>query len=196
MYTWIDKRNFGFTLLEVLVVVVIVSILATVGVPMYYSQLRNSERAAAQSQMLQLAADLERWRGKNFSYQGFTPTNGLSYATSTSQTMFLPAGSNSSSSKYMITLVDSADRTLSLVPTALPSSVGQNWTMIARPNSGDLTDTAASKGYMGSASRLVLDSRGVRCMTPGTFSDHIQDSVIAVMTTSDAGLCGNSSKSW
>ncbi len=204
MRTWINKRNIGFTLLELLVVVAVVSILAAIATPLYHEQLRSSQRAAAQSQMLQLASDLERWRGKNFSYQGFQPltaVNGLSYATIANEkiankTIFIPAGSTSTNFRYMITLVDSGDRTLSLVPPSSPSSVGLNWTMIARPNSGDLTDTAASTGFMGSASRLVLNNSGLRCMTPGTLSDHITDTMIKTMTTSDVALCGSYSESW
>lgn len=199
MRTWINKRNIGFTLLELLVVVAVVSILAAIATPLYHEQLRSSQRAAAQSQMLQLASDLERWRGKNFSYQGFQPltaVNGLSYATTDNKTILIPAGSTSTNFRYMITLVDSGDRTLSLVPPSSPSSVGLNWTMIARPNSGDLTDTEASTGFMGSASRLVLNNSGLRCMTPGTLSDHITDTMIKTMTTSDVALCGGSSESW
>jgi type IV pilus assembly protein PilE len=198
MHTWINRRIFGFTLLEMLIVVALISVLAAVATPLYYEQLRDSQRAAAQSQMLQLASDLERWRGKNFSYQRFQPltaVNGLNYETD-NKTIYIPAGSTAANFRYMIILVDSADRTLSLVPPSLPSSVGLNWTMIARPNSGDLTDTNASEGYLGSASRLVLNSRGLRCMTPGTSSDHIEDTKIETMTISDAQLCGADSQNW
>ncbi len=201
MHTWLNKRNIGFTLLELIIVVALIAVMAAIAVPLYQEQIRDSQRAAAQSQMLQLASDLERWRGKNFTYQGFRPLasalgNVLQYATTDNKTIFIPAGSTDTNFRYMITLVDSDDRSLSLVPLATPSSVGLNWTMIARPNSGDLADVATSKGLMGSASRLVLNNRGIRCMTPGTLSDHITDAMINKKADADAKLCGISSQNW
>ena len=45
----------GFTLIEVMVVVVIVAILAAIGFPSYQSHLRKSARASAQTAMMQIA---------------------------------------------------------------------------------------------------------------------------------------------
>jgi type IV pilus assembly protein PilE len=45
----------GFTLIEVMVVVVIIAILAAIGFPSYQSHLRKSARASAQTAMMQIA---------------------------------------------------------------------------------------------------------------------------------------------
>jgi len=49
------RRNRGFTLIEVMMVVVIVAILTAIAVPAYQKSVKKSHRAAAQSQMLDIA---------------------------------------------------------------------------------------------------------------------------------------------
>ena len=46
----------GFTLLEVMIVVVIVAILADIALPAYQSQVRKSRRAAAEAHLMDIAA--------------------------------------------------------------------------------------------------------------------------------------------
>jgi type IV pilus assembly protein PilE len=48
-------RKRGFTLIELMIVLAIVAILATVAFPSYQNSVRKSNRAAAKSQMLELA---------------------------------------------------------------------------------------------------------------------------------------------
>jgi type IV pilus assembly protein PilE len=64
------KRAAGFTLMELMIVLVIISILATIAYPMYTSQLENNSRLAAQGEMMSLAATLETYRAQNLSYGG------------------------------------------------------------------------------------------------------------------------------
>ena len=49
------KKNRGFTLIEILIVLVIIGILAAVAIPAYNSQLRKGTRAAAQAAMADMA---------------------------------------------------------------------------------------------------------------------------------------------
>ena len=51
----IMKRQSGFTLVELLVVIVIAAILATVAIPSYREAVRRSDRRAAQAVMLDIA---------------------------------------------------------------------------------------------------------------------------------------------
>jgi len=49
------KRQAGFTLTELMIVVVIAAILATIAVPSYRDAVRKSDRRAAQSAMMEIA---------------------------------------------------------------------------------------------------------------------------------------------
>jgi type IV pilus assembly protein PilE len=49
------KKNRGFTLIEILVVLVVIGILAAIAIPSYQNQLRKSSRAAAQAFMAEIA---------------------------------------------------------------------------------------------------------------------------------------------
>lgn len=54
-------RNAGFSLIELMVVVVIIAILASIAVPAYTSSIRKSRRTEAKTALLDLAAREERY---------------------------------------------------------------------------------------------------------------------------------------
>lgn len=58
----------GFTLIELMIAIVIVGILAGIGYPSYQNHIRATRRADAQSDLLQLAAFMERFFTVNSSY--------------------------------------------------------------------------------------------------------------------------------
>lgn len=66
-----NRRQFGFTLIELMVVVVVSSILLAIAIPSYQSYVRKGQLAQAQQEILKLADQLERHKAKNFSYKGF-----------------------------------------------------------------------------------------------------------------------------
>ena len=49
------KKNHGFTLIEILVVMVVIGILAAIAVPSYQSQVRRATRSAAQALMMDIS---------------------------------------------------------------------------------------------------------------------------------------------
>jgi len=71
----------GFTLVEMMIVVAIIGILASIAYPAYQQYLLSSRRAQAQSEMLRIQLGQEKWRANNNSYTstlsetGFTETN-------------------------------------------------------------------------------------------------------------------------
>lgn len=63
------SNNSGFTLTELLIVVAIIAILASVGFPAYNEQMQKGRRADAKNMILQLASLQERYHS-NFGYYG------------------------------------------------------------------------------------------------------------------------------
>jgi type IV pilus assembly protein PilE len=76
-----SQNHKGFTLIEVMVVIVIIGILASIAWPNYQEYIRGARRAEAQSDMLKIQLGLEKWRANNSSYTatlsnvGFTDNN-------------------------------------------------------------------------------------------------------------------------
>ena len=68
------KRNSGFTLIELMVVVVIVAILVGLALPAYTAWIREARRNDAQSTLLNWANNQEIWRSNNTSYATGTIT--------------------------------------------------------------------------------------------------------------------------
>lgn len=68
MPTFKTSRNRGFTLIEVIIVVVIVGIIASFAVPSYMRYVRDSKRSEGQVALLSLSTQLERCFTEGFSY--------------------------------------------------------------------------------------------------------------------------------
>ena len=61
----------GFTLIELMVVVVIVAIFAAISIPSYQTYIRRADASKAQQELKRIATLLERHKARNFSYKGF-----------------------------------------------------------------------------------------------------------------------------
>jgi type IV pilus assembly protein PilE len=63
-------RRAGFTLIELMVIMVIVGILTAIAIPSYTAYIQRSNRSDARTQMLIVAQWMERFRNENSTYVG------------------------------------------------------------------------------------------------------------------------------
>ncbi|HEL2977448.1 TPA: type IV pilin protein [Stenotrophomonas maltophilia] len=66
------RRAGGFTLIELMVVVIVIGILAAIVIPSYQQYVRRSHRAAVKADLVEYAQRAERYHSSNNSYSGFT----------------------------------------------------------------------------------------------------------------------------
>jgi type IV pilus assembly protein PilE len=78
-----SNRTAGFTLMELLTVMVVVSILAAIAVPTYQSQMRHSRRTEAKTAVMDLAAREEKYFSLNNTYTASPAFLGYVAASST-----------------------------------------------------------------------------------------------------------------
>ncbi|HEX4870843.1 MAG TPA: type IV pilin protein [Nevskiaceae bacterium] len=62
----------GFTLIELVVVIAVVGILASIAIPSYQNSVRKSRRQEAMATLVSLQLQQEKWRSNNSSYAAST----------------------------------------------------------------------------------------------------------------------------
>lgn len=66
----IRKRNQGFTMVEISIVLLIVGIIAAIAIPSYQDSVRKGRRAAAQACLTELSQFMERYYAQQLTYSG------------------------------------------------------------------------------------------------------------------------------
>jgi len=131
----------GFTLIEVMIAIVIVAILVAIAIPSYRNYIVRTKRVDAQTQLIDIAHQLQRYKIANFTY---TKTGGVPITLADigrSSNI-----NNSGQSLYTLQLTDVTANT---------------WTLIANPvnNSSQVNDGS-----------IYLNSRGQKCWEKGASS--------------------------
>lgn len=67
-----NKLHGGFTLVELMITVAIIAIIAAIAYPSYQEQVRETRRANAQADLLELSSYMERYYTERFTYAGTT----------------------------------------------------------------------------------------------------------------------------
>lgn len=127
-YTKVNPIS-GFTLTELLIVVVIVGILAAIAYPAYTKQVQSSRQSEAQGQMMSLAAALEGYRSRNFSYKDAgSSSNIAAMGPKISQNEFysLNVSVSSSYQSYVITMTPKTGKGMAGTEVMKLNAKGQN----------------------------------------------------------------------
>jgi type IV pilus assembly protein PilE len=138
----------GFTLIELMVAVVVLTIIVAIAVPSYSNQVRKSHRTEAKTALLDLASREERFLSTNGAYTN--DAGQLGYATSTGNTMFQY---NVGSNYYQVSVCVGAN-----IPTSCSAAQATNtaatYYLVAVPQGQQAKDTACGS--------YTLDNTGVQ----------------------------------
>lgn len=176
------KQQVGFTLIELMIVIMIVAILAAIAVPSYRQFVVRNAESQVQARMQELDIELNRWRASALTYKGFTPKKVASngdvsyvYDETDNKTIYVPKGSDSTNFHYKITLVDATTGSTLAPASTGYSTAGSSWRMFAEPS----TSFKKSDAHI-----LMINSRGVKCKS--------KDRTITAASTD----CGTGKESW
>lgn len=106
------KRQRGFTLIELMIVVAVIAILSAIALPAYQEYVKRSQRAEARAAILKADGWLERFYGENNRYNNGSATGNNLFSAAFGN---VPA---TGAARYTISLVvDTSSYTITATPT-------------------------------------------------------------------------------
>ncbi len=138
----------GFTLVELMIVVVIIGILAAIAIPAYQKSVQKSNRSAAKSALLDMASREEKYYSINYQY---TNTMAGVYPGSTSTGAISVNAPSSGTTLYIITAAVT-QQSSSSSGVVTPAT----FTLTAAPQNGQANDACGS---------FVLTNTGAQSVT-------------------------------
>ena len=104
-----NNKNRGMTLIELMVVVAIVAILASVALPTWNSQVQKSRRADARNTLILVRVEQEKYRADNGSYASSMSALGLGIYNSTSRDYYNVSIVSSSATAFVASAAPNAN---------------------------------------------------------------------------------------
>lgn len=152
------KKIQGFTLIELMIVVVIVAFLAAIAMPSYDQYIRKKNMAVVQQEMQKIANELERHKLKNFSYTGFT-LNPL-----------YPTGNSQGTIQTVVAVTVPATNPTHRVSVFIQDG-GLNWAITAT-RQNEQTHAKLKQLRMTSQGERCMNNTGITAISCGTSSEN------------------------
>lgn len=145
-----NKRQHGFTLIELMITVAIVGLLATIAYPSYLENIRKARRADAQAALIGMAAAMERFMvNSNGSYANAAGSGATLPAAATFYPAQVPIDGGAATYSLRITALTGNSYTLSAIPTGAQTG----------DRCGTLTLTADGAQGIGSDAKSGVQAR-------------------------------------
>ena len=129
------RRQRGFTMLELMIVLAVIGILAAIAWPSYIESVRKGNRTDAKASLMETAQFMERFFTTNGTYAGTSPPSPL--------TAVSPKGSTGTAIRYNITFTTQTDTAFVVSADPANMQAGDSCGILTLSNTGAQT---AKKG--------------------------------------------------